>query len=185
LLLLNPLESFNSKVTIALFYITALFSDVVYIHSIDLDIGIISGLLLSLMPPVTPAEDMPSRKLTKEEKASLSLSERLKQILVGLLLGDLYAQKQNVNTRLQFKQGVIHKDYLMHLYELFSNYCFNAPKIFDLNPHKLTAKVYSSMRFTTYTLSCFNELHDLFYVDGKKVIPLNIGELLTPLGLCY
>jgi hypothetical protein len=25
----------------------------------------------------------------------------------------------------------------------------------------------------------------LFYFDGKKVIPLNIAELLTPLGLCY
>jgi hypothetical protein len=34
-------------------------------------------------------------------------------------------------------------------------------------------------------LPCFNELLELFYADGKKVIPNNIGDLLTPLGLAY
>jgi hypothetical protein len=34
-------------------------------------------------------------------------------------------------------------------------------------------------------LPCFNELYDLFYVNGVKIIPLNIGELLTARGLAY
>ena len=34
-------------------------------------------------------------------------------------------------------------------------------------------------------MPCFNELYNLFYVEGKKIVPLNIAELLTPLGLCY
>jgi len=29
------------------------------------------------------------------------------------------------------------------------------------------------------------ELYDFFYPEGNKIIPLNIGDLLTPLGLCY
>jgi LAGLIDADG DNA endonuclease family len=37
----------------------------------------------------------------------------------------------------------------------------------------------------TYSLPCFNELFDLFYLDGKKIVPSNIAELLTPLGLAY
>ena len=37
----------------------------------------------------------------------------------------------------------------------------------------------------TFSLPCFNELYNLFYVDGKKVVPLNIGELLTVLALVY
>jgi hypothetical protein len=45
--------------------------------------------------------------------------------------------------------------------------------------------VYSAISFFTYSLPCFNELHELFSVDGKKVIPNNIGDLLTPLGLAY
>jgi hypothetical protein len=40
-------------------------------------------------------------------------------------------------------------------------------------------------RFSTFSLPCFNELYELFYVNGKKVIPSNIAELLTPLGLAY
>lgn len=52
-------------------------------------------------------------------------------------------------------------------------------------PHKLTGKVYSSIWFNTYTLPCFVPLYELFYVDGSKVVPSNIAELLTALGLAY
>src|SRR5439155_3813529 len=37
----------------------------------------------------------------------------------------------------------------------------------------------------TYALPCFLELYNLFYHGGVKVVPLNIGDLLTPLGLAY
>jgi hypothetical protein len=33
------------------------------------------------------------------------------------------------------------------------------------------------------SLPCLNELNQLFYPEGKKVVPLNIGDLLTPAGL--
>ncbi len=166
-----------------------LLAGVMYIQSIGSGLTSFGDLFICALIPVKSDEDPTpseaSNGLTKEEKAALTVPNQLKEILVGLLLGDLHAQKQNVNTRFHFKQGVIHKDYLMHLYELFKDFCFNAPKIFDLLADKRTAKVYSSIRFTTYTLPCFNELYELFHVGGKKVIPLNIGELLTPLGLCY
>ena len=74
-------------------------------------------------------------------------------------------------------------DYLMHLYGLFKNYCLSAPKIFALLPDKRTGKVYSYVVFRTLSLSCFNDLYKLFYPKGNKIIPLNIGSLLTPLGL--
>jgi hypothetical protein len=35
------------------------------------------------------------------------------------------------------------------------------------------------------TSPIFNEFYDLFYKDGKKIIPKNIGELLTPISLAY
>ena len=75
--------------------------------------------------PVKPGDGNPSRKLTKEEKAALSLSEKQKEILVGLILGDLYAHIAGrcVNVKLTFRQGIVHKEYLLHLYDLFSNLC--------------------------------------------------------------
>lgn len=126
-------------------------------------------------------------RLTKLERAQFSLSTDLKNILVGLLLGDLCAVKQTkgVNVRLHFEQGLVHKDYLYHLYDLFETYCTTAPKITDRLPHWQTGKIYTRAKFQTCTLPCFNELYDLFYPDGKKVVPKNIGDLLTPLGLAY
>jgi hypothetical protein len=45
--------------------------------------------------------------------------------------------------------------------------------------------VHSSIRFSTYSLPCFNFLHGLFYPDGTKIIPQNIAELIKPIGLAF
>lgn len=44
-------------------------------------------------------------------------------------------------------------------------------------------KVKSSVHFNTLHLPCFNEYYNIFYPLGKKIVPLNIGEILTPAGL--
>ena len=54
-----------------------------------------------------------------------------------------------------------------------------------VHPGGSTNKLYYSIGFRTYSLPCFNYYHDLFYVNGVKIIPLNIGELLTARGLAY
>jgi len=41
------------------------------------------------------------------------------------------------------------------------------------------------LQFFTRALNCFNELYSLFYLAGKKVIPQNIYELLTPVALAH
>jgi len=69
-------------------------------------------------------------KLNKSEKKTLLVTPELTEILIGLILGDLYVQKQKAsrNARLQFKQSTIHKDYLLHLHDLFKEYCGSNPK---------------------------------------------------------
>lgn len=128
-----------------------------------------------------------ARRLTKLERAQFSLSTDLKNILVGLLLGDLCAVKQikGVNVRLHFEQGILHKDYLFHLYDLFKTYCTTAPKTSNRLPDKRTGKTYTRVKFQTCSLPCLNNFYDLFYFEGKKIIPQSIGDLLTPLGLAY
>jgi hypothetical protein len=127
------------------------------------------------------------QRLTKAERLQFSLTAELKSILVGLLLGDLYIAKlkRNVNPWLHFKQSTVNEEYLLHLYELFKIYCSSGPKIQIGAIDKRTGKSYSSIYFQTYCLPCFKELFDLFYPDGKKIVPLNIGDLLNPLGLCF
>ena len=52
-------------------------------------------------------------------------------------------------------------------------------------PNKISGNISSSMYFNTFALPCFVELWNLFYPAGKKIIPLTIGELLSPLSLVY
>lgn len=56
---------------------------------------------------------------------SCQLSEDIGSILIGTLLGEAYAEKQHVNTRIKYKQGEIHKDYLIHLYEKLEKFVSN------------------------------------------------------------
>ena len=69
--------------------------------------------------------------MSKLERAAINLSPNLTDILIGLLLGDLYMQKsiKSVNPNLQFEQGLVNKDYIFYLYDLFKDYCNNEPKI--------------------------------------------------------
>lgn len=130
---------------------------------------------------------MKRNSMTQAKRLQFSLPQNIKDILVGLILGDLCIRKrkEGANARLQFEQSVIHEDYLLHLYELFKTYCSSLPKTSNRAPHKVTSKIYTRVTFNTFTLPCFNEFYDLFYPNGQKVIPLNIGELFTPLSLVY
>jgi hypothetical protein len=42
---------------------------------------------------------------------------------------------------------------------------------------------YYGYEFNTFTFRCFNWIHRMFYNNGRKVIPGNISEYLTPLAL--
>lgn len=158
---------------------------VVYTQLIVTDITISDLILLCSVVPVKPA-DGKRRRLTNKEKEQFTLSQKLKEIVVGLILGDLCIEKQkgSVNTRLRFEQSVIHKDYLQYLYELFKIYCLSEPKTCNKTTGKFSEKEYFSVIFVTSSLPCFNEFYELFY-GVKKLVPSNIGELLTPLGLAH
>ena len=46
-------------------------------------------------------------------------------------------------------------------------------------------KQYEALQFATMALPCFNMFRDIFYSNGKKVVPSNIDELLTDIGLAH
>lgn len=126
-----------------------------------------------------------SSRLSKNERNSFSINPDLQQVLIGLCLGDLCITKPGKNPRLQFAQGSINEAYILHSYDLFKDYCGSAPKLYEGKLDKRTGLIYSSIRFKTLSLPCFSNYYDLFYYNGVKRIPLNINELLTPLGLAY
>jgi hypothetical protein len=103
-----------------------------------------------------------TKGLTNVFKDSFSISSDLHEVIIGLCLGDLHISREHKNARLKFRQGLVHKDYIYHLFQLFSSYSnMEAPKHHEyLN--KRTNKVYYSISFNSYSLSCFNYYHSLF-----------------------
>jgi len=55
------------------------------------------------------------REYRKSSKYDLILTKELEEIIIGLLLGDLYAEKnkEKSNTRLQFKQSIKNKAFAL------------------------------------------------------------------------
>ena len=53
-------------------------------------------------------------------KFNLNLTSDLEEIIIGLMLGDLHAEKltPNSNTRLQFKQSIKNKNYIDHFMDI-------------------------------------------------------------------
>ena len=87
------------------------------------------------------------------------------------MLGDLTAEKRNINTntRLHFKQSLKNKEYIEHLYDIFKDFCGSPPKImskFDNRPNK--NKEYTSIKFQTLSLPCFNYYRENFYRKSEK-----------------
>jgi len=121
------------------------------------------------------------------KKIHLTVPHDLHEIIIGSLLGDLTAERPNTNcnTRLQFKQSLINKEYIYHMYNLFQVYCGTSP----LNMSKFDSRVnktYYAIKFQTLSLPCFNIYIKLFYnSEGKKILPANIENLLTIKGLAY
>ncbi len=84
---------------------------------------------------------------------------------------DLCAQKRSVkgNTNLHFKQSLINREYVEHLYSLFKDYYGSPPKTmskFDSRPDKM--KEYGAIQFVTLSLPCFNVYRELFYNSEGK-----------------
>lgn len=102
------------------------------------------------------------------------------EIIIGLALGDLHIRREakSANSRLCFEGSIKHATYIQHLYSIFVDFCNTEPVV------KLRATSHN-IAFTTLAYSVFNYYRDLFYVDGIKIVPLNIGDLLSPRGLAY
>jgi len=126
------------------------------------------------------------KRLSNKERFEIQLEDKLKQILIGTILGDAYIRRfsNKSNTRIVFRQGLKNAEYLNHLYLLFQNYVLALP-IKSIIVNKKTKLPRYNLSFATMSLPCFNEFFELFYLNGVKIVPKNIYNFLTPISLAY
>jgi len=130
-----------------------------------------------------------------------SLSLPVKEAAIGLILGDasLVRKYPNGNAYFKYAQSTKHTEYLNFVFSILEPYCnMTSPTLrsgqglprthrrWSLGePLRLGSKTYGVLSFTSRSLYCFTELHTLFYLDGIKLVPSNIADLLTPVGLAW
>lgn len=104
------------------------------------------------------------------------------------MLGDAIIErpKPSQNARVRFDLYFPnHASYLIKIYSHIYKLTGKGPTVIIRKPDKRTGKVYSQMQLKTLTFPCLNYYLDLFYKEGKKIIPKIIGELLTAISLAY
>ncbi len=120
-------------------------------------------------------------------KQSLTLSPCQKDIIVGTLLGDasMRLSKGKPVYAIKFEQGIQHKEYIEHLYQVFEPYCGTGPRERFVDKEE-TRK---SIGFTTYRHNDFIFYYNYFYeIQGNKsvkVIRKDIHKFLTPKAVAY
>ena len=127
-------------------------------------------------------------KYTKQYKKEYELTQEQKECIIGIMLADGFLEKgkPTYNTRLRIDHTYPEQSsYVYTLYTLFGQLIDMEPVIIERKADPRTGKIYKSIYVRTLRFSCLNEYHSLFYKDKKKVIPLNIKDLLTPIGLAH
>jgi hypothetical protein len=128
-------------------------------------------------------------KEIEEKKKKLKLTNVQKEVLNGILLGDAHLETQNSGKtyRLKIEQSVKHKEYVLHLYDLFKDWVLTEPaerKVNSANSSSLNIRFstisHASLRFYAHQFYC-NEKNS----GQKKCVPKLIHRWLTPRTLAY
>lgn len=132
-------------------------------------------------------KDLSDVKYTNKYKKEYVLSIIQKETLIGIILGDgfLDRAKPNHNTRLRIEQSYPEKEkYLRSLYKLLEPMTTMSPTILT-RKDKRSGFITQSLYFRTLAMPCLNYYYDLFYKEKVKIVPENLGQLLTARGLAY
>jgi recombination protein RecA len=110
----------------------------------------------------------------------VDLSPDQKSVLIGTLLGDGCLAMHGHHARLHVKHKAAHRSLAEFKRSTFETYVSMAIHEFD---QRLGGKRYPCVQFATRTSPVFTYWRHRFYVDGRKQIPDDITDLLTPLAI--
>lgn len=125
-----------------------------------------------------------SLKQRKLAVAGVKLTDRQRQILVGSLLGDGWVTRKQ--PKFGFSQCAKYREYVTWMareLEPFSSRIAEYSLVFKSSYSKASDKVNKGYNFYTICHPDFIEYRKLFYSSEKKIVPINIKDLLTEVSL--
>jgi ubiquinol-cytochrome c reductase cytochrome b subunit len=135
-----------------------------------------TNVLLCTLPFIKPK--------TKANKRIGPHNEEVLSVIIGSMLGDSYGEKHGIGTRFTLQQEESNMEYLVWFHHFFRErgYCSDTNPKIHIRLGKNGRKRYL-YRFRTFTYTSFDWIRNMFYLNGVKCVPKEIGEYLTPLAL--
>ena len=166
-----------------------------------ISLNILYSIIFPTKPVFNKLRDTKGRFRTPNLDEKLPLIELTPEVmnpLIGNLLGDgsLRFTHKDLNgrpkltTNASYAMTLKNKDYIYHLWKnIYSSICTNTGPRPWPNPN--TGKPITQYTFNTKSLPSLTLLHSQWYEWSEfkqkfiKIVPINIGELLTPIGLAH
>ena len=137
--------------------------------------------LVVYMSPTSLGSTLKYKGFSRKLREMCQIPVHLQSIILGVLLSDgwLYKNKSG-KTLLALKQNNF--EYLWLVYNKFSHYCRSLPSTTKTN---VKGKNFTSVMFATRVYPCFTEWYNIFYKEGKKIVPLDLYNMLTYEALAH
>lgn len=148
------------------------------------EIGLLLNLNKSEVERILYKRNIYSKSIRTKNK-SIELSQIQKDILIGLILGDGYISNKYSTSYLKIDHSLEQKEYAEDIFSKFSNIFKSLNYYTRKTVDKRNNKLYKSVVLQSLSIKELRVYRDLFYNENTKIIPNDIEELLTPIGLAY
>lgn len=113
----------------------------------------------------------------------VDLPYHLRSVLGGLLISDGWLEiNKSGNTRFFFKQSIDKSELVLFVFFRFSHLCSSYPTI---TTDKINNREFKGLCFKTRVYPCLTEFYHMFYENRKKIVPLDLYEIINYEFLAY
>ena len=122
-------------------------------------------------------------KFTSIVRHMFDFHYNLRSLLGGLIISDGWLEiNKSGNTRFFFKQSIDKSEFVLFVFTKFSHFCSSYPKI---TTARINNREFKGLCFHTRSYPCLTQFYNIFYVNRKKIVPLDLYEFINYEFLAY